>query len=75
MIMREGNPLYMNFWAGDNLIHSAVNPKSNEEGVIDPVYEYDLPQNSYESSNLYLKWQTYKILEPCTVSEIWIIKK
>lgn len=62
----------MKFWAGDKLIHTSVQRKFKDGEAWDPTYEYELPRAAYETGELRLKWQTYHVLVPCVVSELWL---
>lgn len=62
----------LHFWAGDILIHSKLKP--NEDST-NPIFEFDLPCESYKSGSLELKWKMTNNLYPLSISEIWILKQ
>lgn len=62
----------MKFWIGEELIHTAVDRKSENSGAWNPTYEFDVPCRACQSGKLHLKWQTYRVEIPCVVSEIWL---
>lgn len=61
-----------NFWAGEELIATSIPRKEMKSDV---TWDYELPQKSYASGTVRLKWQVYGTLKAFAVSEIWIIQK
>lgn len=61
-----------NLWAGDELLASSIPRKEMKSDV---TWDYELPQNSYATGTLKLRWQVYGTLKAFAVSEIWIIQK
>lgn len=59
--------------AGDCLLHRQI--KRNPGEVPSPVYEYELPQEAYQSGGLLLRWQVQGTLDAFGVSEVWILRE
>ncbi len=71
-VPNEFERLYFNMYAGDSLIHEYID--RDKENKNNPIFEFDLPQESYQDGNLLLTWRAHKVLLPLNVSEILIYK-
>lgn len=65
----------MEFYAGEELIHSQVAGKYKKGEDWDPTYTYELPPESYSTGILTLTWKTVHELGPCTVCELLLKEK
>lgn len=65
----------MEFYAGEELIHSQIAGKYKKGEDWDPTYTYELPPKSYSTGILTLAWKTVHELGPCTVCELLLKEK
>ena len=71
-VPRAPEALKLTLRAGDTLIHEEL--RRHESELPDPLYTFQLPQESYQDGTLSLCWQIQGTLYPVSVSELWIRK-